>query len=154
MQYNMISMCIFIGCWLWPIKGHTQMTSNSRQQTCFSFFMPPNSFNKQFEFLLYKTNRLYFFRVCVYCKIDHRRHLQHVNNSHATQLRLMSYFLFLTRWRHLWSVTAQKNGNLHYSRGTRTELCDEFAMNGLLEWNPYKCSHFDFLLTSKRHTLV
>ena len=28
-------------------------------------FMPPKSFNKPFEFLLYKTNRL--FSVCVYC---------------------------------------------------------------------------------------
>ena len=29
----------------------------SRQQTCFSFFMPQKFFNKPFEFLLYKTNR-------------------------------------------------------------------------------------------------
>ena len=29
----------------------------SRQQTCFSFFMPRKSFNKPFEFLLYKTNK-------------------------------------------------------------------------------------------------
>ena len=29
----------------------------SRQQTCLNFFMPQKSFNKPFEFLLYKTNR-------------------------------------------------------------------------------------------------
>ena len=40
-----------------------QIHVRSRQQTCFSFFMPPKSFNKPFEFLLYETNRLYF--VCV-----------------------------------------------------------------------------------------
>ena len=41
----------------------------SRQQTCVSFFMPHNSFNKPFEFnLLYKTNTLHF-SVCLYCKV-------------------------------------------------------------------------------------
>ena len=34
-----------------------QIHVKSRQQTCFSFFMPPKSFNKPFEFLVYKTNR-------------------------------------------------------------------------------------------------
>ena len=34
-----------------------QIHVRSRQQTCFSLFMPPKFFNKPFEFLLYKTNR-------------------------------------------------------------------------------------------------
>ena len=55
-----------------------------------SFFMPQKSFNKPFEFLLYKTNRLHF-SVCVYC-----------NRSTVTRLRLVSYFFLLyTLWRHL-----------------------------------------------------
>ena len=65
---NVISVCIFIGCWLWSIKGHThrwhQIHVRSRQQTCFTFFMPQKSFNKPLEFLLYKTNRL-LSSVCV-----------------------------------------------------------------------------------------
>ena len=74
-------VCILIGCWPWSIFV------SSRQQTCFSFFMPPKSFNKPFEFLLYKTN-------------DHTR-----RHSHATRLRLVSYvFVLYTLWRHLWSI--------------------------------------------------
>ena len=54
---NVTSVFIFIDCWPWSIKGHTQMcrASNPRQQTGFSFFMPPKSFNKPFEFLLYNN---------------------------------------------------------------------------------------------------
>ena len=69
---NVTSVCIFIGCWLWSIKGHThrwrQIHAISRQRTCFSFFMPPKSFKKPFEFLLYKT-----IFPCVCTVIDHRR---------------------------------------------------------------------------------
>ena len=58
---NVTSVCILIGCWPWSIKEHThrwrQIHVRSRQQTCFSFFIPQKSFNKPFEFLLYKTNR-------------------------------------------------------------------------------------------------
>ena len=38
--HNVTSVCIFIDCWPCGIKG--QMASNPRQQTCFSFFIPPN----------------------------------------------------------------------------------------------------------------
>ena len=67
---NVTSVGIFIGCWLWSIKlkdthrDGVKSTSGSRQRTWFSFFMPQKSFNKPFEFLLYKTNRLHFF-LCV-----------------------------------------------------------------------------------------
>ena len=83
---NVTSVCIFIGCWPW-----SQMASNPRQQTCFSFFMPPKSFNKPFEFLLYKTNRLHF-SVCVYCNRSQKTSQRVKNNNHATRLRLVSYF--------------------------------------------------------------
>ena len=63
------------------------MASNLRQQTCFSFFMPQKSFNKPFEFLLYKTNRLHF-SVCVYCNRSQKTSQRVKNNSHATRLRL------------------------------------------------------------------
>ena len=48
-----------------------QIHVRSRQQTCFSLLMPRKSFNKSFEFLLYKTNRLNF-SVFVCTVIDHR----------------------------------------------------------------------------------
>ena len=55
------------------LKRWHQIHVRSRQQTCFTFFMPQKSFNKPLEFLLYKTNRL-LFSVCVYSTvIDHRR---------------------------------------------------------------------------------
>ena len=58
---NVTSVCIFIGCWPWSIKGHTwrQIHVRSRQQTHFSLFMPQKFFNKPFDFLLYKT-KLHF----------------------------------------------------------------------------------------------
>ena len=57
--------------------------------------MHPKSFNKVFEFLLYKTNRLHF-SVCVYC--NRSQMSQHVkNNSHATtDFVLCRTFLFFT----------------------------------------------------------
>ena len=48
-----------------------QIHVRSRQQTCFSLLMPRKSFDKSFEFLLYKTNRLHF-SVFVCTVIDHR----------------------------------------------------------------------------------
>ena len=118
----MTSVCIFIGCWPWSIKGHTQMAQNrdqpvtnyilcrwrqihvrTHQQTCFSFFMPRKSgaavhklrksFNKPFEFLLYETNRLHF--PCVCTVIDHRRSL-----------------VLYTLWHHLWSITVHTHGKM------------------------------------------
>ena len=66
-----------------------------RQRTCFPFFMPRKSFNKPFVFL-FKTNRLHF-SVCVYCNRSQKTSHHVNNNSHATQLRLVLYFLFFTR---------------------------------------------------------
>ena len=58
----------FIGCWPWSIKGDThrwrQIHAISRQQAWFFSFRAPKSFNKPFEFLLYKTNREHF-SLCV-----------------------------------------------------------------------------------------
>ena len=61
------------------------VTSNPRQRTCFSFFMPQKSFNKPFKFLLYKTNRLHF-SVCVYCNRSQKTSKRVKNNSHATRV--------------------------------------------------------------------
>ena len=48
---NETYLFIFIGCWPWSIRGHTQMTSKSRQITSanlliFFFSSPLKSFNK------------------------------------------------------------------------------------------------------------
>ena len=97
---NVTSVSIFIGCWPWSIYGHAhrwrQIHVRSRQQICFSFFMPQTLFNKPFEFLLYKTNRLHF-SVPVYCNWSQKTSQRVKNNCHATRLRLVSYFLFFSR---------------------------------------------------------
>ena len=74
-----------------------QIHVRSRQQTCFSFFMPHKSFNKPLQFLLYKTNRLHF-SVCVYCNRSRKTSQRVKNNSRTTRLRLVSYFLSFTRY--------------------------------------------------------
>ena len=115
---NVTSVWIFICCWPWSITGHTQMASNPRQQTCFSFFMPPKSFKRPFEFLLYKTNRLHF-SACVYCNRSQMTSQRVKNNSHATRLRLVSYFfqfVLYTLWRHLWSITVHTHGKMLLNR--------------------------------------
>ena len=92
-----------------------QIRVRSRQKTCFSFLMPRKSFNKPFEFLLYKKNRLHF-SMCMYC-IRSQMTLQRVkNNSHATRLRVVSYFSvsLYTLWRHLWSITVHTRKNVIY----------------------------------------
>ena len=79
------------------IKGHThrwrQIHIRSCQQTCFPFFMPQKSFNKPFEFLLFKTNRLHF-SMCVYCNRSQKMS-QHVkNNSLSCHLTPSHVILF------------------------------------------------------------
>ena len=85
-------VCIFIGCWSWSIKETHTDGVRSRQWTCFSFFMPPKSFNKPFECLLYKTNRLHF-PVRVYCNRSQKTSQCVNNNSHTTRLRSWRTFL-------------------------------------------------------------
>ena len=120
--YNDVtSVSIFIGFWPWTIKGHTyrwrQIHVRSRQQTCFSFFMPQKSFNKPFKFLLYTTNRLHF-PACVYCNRPQKTS-QHVNNnSHTTRRRLVSCVLSCS----LHAVTSYV---IYYS--THTEKCYLFV---------------------------
>ena len=121
---NVTSVCIFIGCWPWSIRGPThrwrEIHVRSRQLTFLSFFMPPKShkiFNKPYEFLSYKTNRSHF-SLCMYCNRSQKTSQCVKNNSHATQLRLVSYFLFFyTLWRLLWSITVH----------THTEKCYLFV---------------------------
>ena len=64
------------------------MTSNPFQSTCFSFFMPPKHFNKPFEFLLYKINRLHF-SVCVYCSRSQKTS-RRVKNNMSYSLPLLT----------------------------------------------------------------
>ena len=79
----------------------------SRQQICFSFFMPPKSFSK--PFLLYKAIRLHF-SVCVYCIRSQKTSQRVKNNSNAIRLRLVPY----TLWRHLWSIqTVRTHGKIY-----------------------------------------
>ena len=76
------------------------MASNPRQITptdLFFFFVPLKSFNKPFEFLLYKTNRLHF-SVHVYFDRSQKTSQRVKNNSHATRFVFVSYFLFFTRY--------------------------------------------------------
>ena len=74
---NVTSVCIFIGCWPWSIKGHTQMSNPrqihviSRQRTCFSFFMPPNPSINHLNFYCTKQTDNIF--PCVCTVIEHRR---------------------------------------------------------------------------------
>ena len=80
----------------WHTHRWRQIHVRSCQLTYFSFiFMPWKSFNKLFEFLLYKTNKWHF-SVHVYCNRSQKTS-QHVENKgHATRLHLVSYFLFFT----------------------------------------------------------
>ena len=114
---NVTSVCIFICCWPWSIKGHVhrwrQIHVRSRQQICFSFFMPPKFFNKLSEFLLYKTNRLHF-SLCVYCNRSQTTSQRVKNNSHATRLRLVSYFFC--------SLHAVTSFVIYYSTHTRKNV--------------------------------
>ena len=89
-----------------------QINVRSRQQTCFSFKMPPKSFNKLFEFLLYKTNRLHF-SVCLDWNILQKTSQRVKNNSHATRP-----FCFLH------AVTSYV---IYYSTHTCTEKCNLFV---------------------------
>ena len=83
-------------CWPWCIKGHTHtddVKSTSDYDSGFSFLVPQKSFNRPFECLLYKTNRLHF-SVRVYCNRSQKTSQRVKNNSHAIRLRLVSYFLY------------------------------------------------------------
>ena len=113
-------MCIFIGCWPWSIKGHIQMTSNPRQITSAHLFFFQKSFNKPFQFFLYKTNRLHFPWV-LYCNRSQKTS-QRLKNNHGTRLCPVSYFLFFTRYDVICDL-------LQY---TRTEKCNLFVK---YNWN-------------------
>ena len=78
------------------------MTSNPRQRTCFSFSMPPETFNKPFEFLLDITNRLHS-SVRVHCDRSQKTSQRVKNNSYATRLHFVLYPL----WRHTYGKCNQ-----------------------------------------------
>ena len=92
-----------------------QIHAISRQRTCFSFFMPPNpSINYLDFYCINQIDNIFSVRACTV--IDHRRPVTACvkNNSHATRLRLVSYFFVLyTLWRHLWSITVHTRKNIY-----------------------------------------
>ena len=90
------------------------MESIPSQRTCSSFFMHHKSFNKLFQFLLYKTNRLHFF-MRVYCNRSLKTSQRVKNNRHATRLRLV-YFLFVIRCDIISDL-------LQYTRRGKCNLC-------------------------------
>ena len=69
------------------------MASIPRQRTCFSFFISPKSFNKLFEFLLYKTNRYIF--PCVCTNRSQKTSQRVKNNSHAFFCSLHAVTLYV-----------------------------------------------------------
>ena len=99
------------------------MASNPRQITSaelFFFFhacMPQKSFNKPFQFLLYKTNRLHF-PMCVHCNRSQKKSQRVKNNSHATLLCLVSHFLFFTHCYVVYDLLQ----NTEYSTHTRENV--------------------------------
>ena len=124
-----------IDCWSWSIKGNTwrwrQIHVRSRQQTCFSFFMLRKFLNKPFEFSLYKTNRLHF-SVRVYCNRSQKTSQRVKNNSHATRLRLVPYFLFFTRCEiicGLLQYTYTEKSNLFVKWCTQQLQCSYISFN-------------------------
>ena len=62
---NVTFVCIFIGCWPWSIKGHTQIASNQCQITSadlFFFFHAPQILqNTIWIFIVYIYIKLYFY---------------------------------------------------------------------------------------------
>ena len=98
---------------------HTRMVWNPRQQTCFSFFMPPKSFNKPFQFLLYIlyvcVNCIYIIYKLYTCiqilYIYIQKMSQRVKNN--TPIYFVSYFVVLyTLWHDLWSITVHTSGKI------------------------------------------
>ena len=100
--FNWLEKVLYIITWLLCVFSlvvdhdllkdtHAQMTSNACQRTCFSFFMPQKSFNKPFEFLLYKTNRLQFPN---YCNRPQKTSQRVKNNGHSTSSYVVLFVLY------------------------------------------------------------
>ena len=95
--YNNVTVCIFIGCSPWSIKGDTyrwrQIHVRSRQETCFVFFVPEKSLNKPFGVVLYKRNRFPF--VCTV--IDHRdvTACKEQQSRHSTSSHVVLFLFFI-----------------------------------------------------------
>ena len=73
---NVTSVCIFIGCWPWSIKGHTQMASNPRHADhvsglVFVFSCPPNPSVNHLNF--YCIKQVDYIFPCVCTVISHTR---------------------------------------------------------------------------------
>ena len=117
---NVTSVCIFIGCWPWSIKGHThrwrQILAIHVSRLVFLFSCPKNPSINHLDFYWIKTNRLHF-PVCVYCNRSQKTSQRVKDNSHATRLRLVSYFFC--------SLHAVTSSVIYYS--THTEKCYLFV---------------------------
>ena len=95
--------------------------------------MPQKSFNKPFDFYCIKQIDNIF--PCVYCKRSQKTSQRVKNNSHATRLRLVSYFLVLyTLWRYLDGQTSEL--------GLKVDLneCEHFLKKNWDYLN--ECEHF------------
>ena len=92
---NVISVCIFIGCWPWSIRGHTHRW----HQIHISGLVAQKYrkiFNKPLEFLLYKTNRWHS-SVRMYTVINHRRrHI--VKNNMQSRHSTSCFYCSRERW--------------------------------------------------------
>ena len=96
-------LTVFEGCfcvhfhWLLIDRDLLKVDTQHIQRQCKIHvkFMPKKSFNKPFEFLLYKTNGLHF-SLTLY-RNRSRKTSQHVKNNSQHRLCLVLYFLFFTR---------------------------------------------------------
>ena len=88
----------------------------------FSSCLPNPSINHLNFYCIYKTNRLHF-SGRIYCNRSQKTSQCAKNNSHATRLRLLSYFVFFTRCNVICDL-------LQY---THTEKCNLFVKYKTIE---------------------
>ena len=103
---DVTSVCIFIGCWPWSIKGHTRRWREIHvSRLLFLFSCPKNPSINHLNFYCIKQ-RLHF-SVCVYCNRSQKtsqRACKEQQSHHSTSSRVV-LFCSLHAWRHLWSIT-------------------------------------------------
>ena len=94
----MTSVCIFIGCWPWSIKGHTRRWREIHvSRLLFLFSCPKNPSINHLNFYCIKQ-RLHF-SVCVYCNRSQKTSQRACKEPTVTPLDFVSCrtFLFFTR---------------------------------------------------------
>ena len=99
----MTSLCIFIGCWPWSIKGHTEMTSYHDRGLVFLLSSPQNRSINHLKCCCRKQIDAIF--PCLCTVIDHRKRHNVVLTSSCVVL-----FVLHTLWRHMWSITVHTHG--------------------------------------------